>query len=162
LNAGQYPLSVLAMNEHAAKLYRKGVYGNTMTTNPRALDVAYAVLEAVTPELRRNIRERGAELLTKFEALQQEAGGRITGAQGTGLLLSVGLDSNRFKSYGANSIEEYMRLHGLCVIHGGENSLRFTPVFGLTSAEVDLIVEATRQAVLHGPVKQVSKEAEAA
>ena len=29
LNAGQYPLSVLAVNERAASLYRKGVYGNT-------------------------------------------------------------------------------------------------------------------------------------
>jgi acetylornithine/succinyldiaminopimelate/putrescine aminotransferase len=162
LNAGQYPLSVLAMTAHAAGLYKKGVYGNTMTTNPRALDVACAVLEAVTPELRRNINERGAEMLTKLETLQEELGGRITGVQGTGLLLSAGLDGSRFKSYGANSIEEYMRLHGLSVIHGGENSLRFTPVFGMTSQEVDLIIESIRHAMLNGPVKQVSKEAEAA
>ena len=40
LNGGQYPLSVLAVNERAANLYRKGVYGNTMTTNPRAMDIA--------------------------------------------------------------------------------------------------------------------------
>ena len=38
LNAGQYPLSVLALTAPTAELYRKGVYGNTMTTNPRALD----------------------------------------------------------------------------------------------------------------------------
>ena len=31
LNAGQYPLSVLAVSERAAELYRKGIYGNTMT-----------------------------------------------------------------------------------------------------------------------------------
>ena len=37
LNAGQYPMSVLAMTEHAAGLYRKGIYGNTMTANPRAV-----------------------------------------------------------------------------------------------------------------------------
>ena len=30
LNAGQYPLSVLAVSEHAATLYKKGIYGNTM------------------------------------------------------------------------------------------------------------------------------------
>ncbi|HET7663033.1 MAG TPA: aminotransferase class III-fold pyridoxal phosphate-dependent enzyme, partial [Rhodanobacteraceae bacterium] len=42
LNAGQYPLSVLAVNDKVAKLYRKGIYGNTMTANPRALDVACA------------------------------------------------------------------------------------------------------------------------
>jgi acetylornithine/succinyldiaminopimelate/putrescine aminotransferase len=59
LNAGQYPLSVLAMNERAAKLYKKGVYGNTMTANPRALDVGTTVLNAITPELRSNIVERG-------------------------------------------------------------------------------------------------------
>jgi acetylornithine/succinyldiaminopimelate/putrescine aminotransferase len=35
MNAGQYPLSILAMTERAAGLYRKGVYGNTMTANPR-------------------------------------------------------------------------------------------------------------------------------
>jgi acetylornithine/succinyldiaminopimelate/putrescine aminotransferase len=162
LNAGQYPLSVLAMNEHAARLYRKGVYGNTMTTNPRALDVACAVLEGVTPELRQNITDRGAEMLAKMRDLMEELGGRITGVQGTGLLLSAELDSSRFKSYGSKSIEEYMRLHGLSVIHGGENSLRFTPVFGLSSEEVDLIVDATRQAMLNGPVKEISKEAEAA
>lgn len=162
LNAGQYPLSVLAMSEQAASLYRKGVYGNTMTTNPRALDVACTVLEAVTPELRQNISDRGAELLTKFRALQEELGGRITGVQGTGLLLSAELDGSRFKSYGSKSTEEYMRLNGLSVIHGGENSLRFTPVFDITSEEVDLIIDATRQAMLNGPVKEISKAAEAA
>ena len=162
LNAGQYPLSVLAMNEHTSKLYKKGVYGNTMTTNPRALDVACAVLEGVTPELRQNIRDRGAELLDKLRAMKEELGGRITAVQGTGLLLSAELDSSRYKSFGADSIEEYMRLHGLSVIHGGQNSLRFTPYFGLTSAEVDVIVESTRQAVLHGPVKESAKEAAAA
>ncbi|MEM9208862.1 MAG: aminotransferase class III-fold pyridoxal phosphate-dependent enzyme, partial [Pseudomonadota bacterium] len=44
LNAGQYPLSVLAMTERAAELYRTGIYGNTMNSNPRALDVAVAVM----------------------------------------------------------------------------------------------------------------------
>jgi len=162
LNAGQYPLSVLAMSEHAAGLYRTGVYGNTMTTNPRALDVACAVLDSLTPELRRNIVERGDELVDKLRALQDDLDGRITGVQGTGLLFSVELDSSRFKSYGADSIEEYMRFHGLNVIHGGKNSLRFTPNFDLSSEEADLIVAATRQALLHGPVKVAADEAEAA
>ena len=49
LNAGQYPLSVLAMNQRAADLYRTGIYGNTMTSNPRALDVAAAVFDQLTP-----------------------------------------------------------------------------------------------------------------
>ncbi|MFC1690010.1 aminotransferase class III-fold pyridoxal phosphate-dependent enzyme [Pseudomonadota bacterium] len=162
LNAGQYPLSVLAMNKRAADLYRKGVYGNTMTSNPRALDVACAVLEGITPELRQNIRDRGAELVEGLAKLQEELDGRITGVQGTGLLFSAELDGSRFKSYGEGSIEEFMRFHGLNVIHGGENSLRFTPNFGITREEVQLIIDITRFAILNGPAKDVSKEAEAA
>lgn len=153
LNGGQYPLSVLALTEHAASLYRKGIYGNTMTANPRALDVAVCVLGMLTPELRRNIQERGAEMLQKFKELQAGLDGMITGVQGTGLLLSVALDPARFKSHGSDSTEEYMRLNGINVIHGGENSLRYTPSFRITSEEVDLVVEATRQALLNGPVK---------
>lgn len=159
LNAGQYPLSVLAMTEHAAGLYRKGVYGNTMTTNPRALDVGTAVLDQVTPELRANIVERGREFVEKFEQLRGELDGRITRVQGTGLLFSAELDGERYKAYGTDSIEEYLREHGINVIHGGENSLRFTPAFTTTSAEVDLIVEATRDALLNGPVKRVEAAA---
>ena len=74
MNAGQYPLSVLAMTEATAGLFRKGVYGNTMTTNPRAMDVAGAVLAQVTPELRLNIVERGREFLLKLKAMQDELG----------------------------------------------------------------------------------------
>lgn len=159
LNAGQYPLSVLAMNEKAAGLYRKGVYGNTMTANPRALDVGTAVLRQVTPELRDNIVERGREFLEKFGKLADELDGRITRVQGTGLLFSVELDSRSYKAYGEGSTEEYLRMHGINVIHGGANSLRYTPPFGITTAEVDLIVEATRDALLNGPMRQSEQAA---
>jgi acetylornithine/succinyldiaminopimelate/putrescine aminotransferase len=37
------------------------------------------------------------------------------------------------------------------VIHGGANSLRFTPHFQVTSAEVDLIIEEIRHALKEGP-----------
>jgi acetylornithine/succinyldiaminopimelate/putrescine aminotransferase len=147
LNAGQYPLSVLAMTERAASLYRKGVYGNTMTTNPRALDVACAVLDMVDGGLRDNIHRRGAELVTKLKALQEELGGSITRVQGTGLLASCELDPARFKSHGKGSVEEKMRMKGINIIHGGHNALRYTPHFRITSAEIDMLIDATRDAL---------------
>jgi acetylornithine/succinyldiaminopimelate/putrescine aminotransferase len=152
LNAGQYPLSVLALGERAAELYVRGVYGNTMTANPRAMDVGTAVLEMVTDQVRENIVARGREFIVKLQALAEELGGAITKVQGTGLLFSCELTPD-FKAYGTDSLEEYMRLHGIGVIHGGENSLRFTPNFEVTSAEVDLIVEHLRAAILNGPRK---------
>ncbi|GAB4124201.1 MAG: aminotransferase class III-fold pyridoxal phosphate-dependent enzyme [Wenzhouxiangellaceae bacterium] len=159
LNGGQYPMSVLAMTASAAAIYRKGVYGNTMTAAPRALDIGNVVLNGLTDEIRQNIRDRGQEFLQKFRQLQAEMPNVITNVQGTGLLFSVELDSRQFKSHGSDSIEEYMRLHGINVIHGGENSLRYTPHFKITSAEIDLLVSATRQALLHGPVKAAAEAA---
>jgi acetylornithine/succinyldiaminopimelate/putrescine aminotransferase len=150
LNAAQYPLSVLAVNERAAGLYRKGTYGNTMTTNPRALDVAATVLSQLTPELRANIRERGKEAITKLEMLKAELPGLITKVQGTGLLFSCEL-SKEFKGYGTGSTEEWMREHGIGVIHGGENSLRFTPHFAIQADELDLLIGMVKRALLEGP-----------
>jgi acetylornithine/succinyldiaminopimelate/putrescine aminotransferase len=153
LNAGQYPLSVLAVNERAAGLYRKGVYGNTMTTNPRALDVACAVLSQLTPALRANIRDRGVEALAKLEKLKAELGGLITKVQGTGLLFSCEL-APQFKGYGTGSTEEWLRERGLGVIHGGANSLRFTPHFAIEADELDLMVALVKRSLLEGPRQQ--------
>jgi acetylornithine/succinyldiaminopimelate/putrescine aminotransferase len=158
LNAGQYPLSVLAVSEHAADLYRKGIYGNTMTANPRALDVALATLGELNDGVRNNIRERGKEFVDKLNALKNELGGLITKVQGTGLLFSCEL-APEYKCYGADSTEEYMREHGVGVIHGGTNSLRFTPHFNVTSAEIDLIVAHVRKALLEGPRKAKAEAA---
>jgi len=150
MNAGQYPLSILAMTESAAALYRTGVYGNTMTANPRAMDVGTAVMGMVTDEVRENIVARGREFLEKLQSLADELNGPITRVQGTGLLFSVELTPD-FKAYGTGSLEEYMRTHGIGVIHGGENSLRFTPHFQITPPEVDLMVAQLKNAVLNGP-----------
>ena len=156
MNGGQYPLSVLALNASASQLYHAGVYGNTMTSNPRALDIAVAVLNGITPQLRQNIQDRGRELFDKLISLQNELDGYITRVQGTGLLASAELDPSRFKSYGAGSTEEYMRKHGINVIHGGTNALRFTPPFDISSEEVDLIIQATRDALVNGPIKSAT------
>jgi acetylornithine/succinyldiaminopimelate/putrescine aminotransferase len=158
LNAGQYPLSVLAVTERVANLYRKGIYGNTMTANPRALDVAVATLEQLTDEVRSNIRVRGKEFVDKLNALKDELGGLITKVQGTGLLFSCEL-APQFKCYGAGSTEEYLRERGVGVIHGGVNSLRFTPHFNITGNEVDMVIAHVRHALLEGPRKSEAQAA---
>jgi acetylornithine/succinyldiaminopimelate/putrescine aminotransferase len=149
---------VLDVSDRVAGLYRKGIYGNTMTANPRALDVAVATLAELTDEVRANIRDKGEEFLQKLEGLKSELGGMITKVQGTGLLFSCELASD-YKCYGEGSTEEYMRERGVGVIHGGANSLRFTPHFRVTSAEVDLIVEEIRHALKEGPRRSASTKA---
>jgi acetylornithine/succinyldiaminopimelate/putrescine aminotransferase len=150
LNAGQYPLSVVAVTARAAGLYKKGIYGNTMTANPRALDVACAVLEALTDDVRANIRARGREFIERLNQLKAELPKFITKVQGTGLLFSCEL-SPAFKCFGSGSTEEWMREHGYGVVHGGASSLRFTPHFNVGADEVGLLVEGIRRALVEGP-----------
>ncbi|MBT7937819.1 MAG: aminotransferase class III-fold pyridoxal phosphate-dependent enzyme, partial [Euryarchaeota archaeon] len=147
LNAGQYPLSVLGLSPRASELYVVGIYGNTMTTNPRALETAVAVLDKITPELKQRIRSRGKEFLGKLETLAAEFPSAILKTQGTGLLLSMELDSTKMKVVGHDQVEVWCRKNGLGVIHGGENALRYTPHFGITSEEIDLVIDITRQAI---------------
>ena len=148
INAGQYPLSVLGMNDRAAEMYVVGIYGNTMTTNPRALETAVAVLEQITPELRRNIKERGDEFVEKLKMLADELPGTITKVQGTGLLLSAELVPEKYPVVGFDAVEPWCRRRGLGVIHGGHNALRFTPHFRITSEEIDLIIDIVRHALV--------------
>ena len=148
LNASQFPLSVLALRKEVADLYKPGVYGNTMTTNPRGLDVACAVLDEMSNELRSNIVDMGREFLLKLKQLKDEFPETILKVTGTGLLLSAEIDL-KLPVASTGGIEEYMRMHGVNVIHGGKNALRFTPHFAMTSKEVDLVISLTRKALNH-------------
>ncbi len=154
LNAGQYPLSVLALSERSALLYKTGVYGNTMTTNPRALDIATEVLSSLDSNLRQNIVEKGKLILAKFKELEKSFPKLVLGSQGTGLLFSLELAKD-LKVVGSDGIETYLRKEGLGVIHGGENSVRFTPHFAINDEEINLMVR-TLARVLHA--KEANKE----
>ncbi|MCO4773870.1 MAG: aminotransferase class III-fold pyridoxal phosphate-dependent enzyme [Deltaproteobacteria bacterium] len=144
MNAGQYPLSVLGANTRAAELYVKGVYGNTMTTNPRALEVAVEVLDRVTPELRQNIRNTGVKFLQQLEGLSAEFPGMFLEIRGTGLLFCAEMDPEKYPVVGFGGLEEACRKAGIGVIHGGRNALRFTPHFAITDAEIDLVIGQLR------------------
>lgn len=145
LNGGQYPLSVLALGAEAASLYVTGVYGNTMTTCPRGLEVGCAVLDSVTDDVRANIRARGEQLKDELTAVAEELGDGALGVRGTGLIVCLELDPDRFPVGGKGGVEEQLRRRGIHMIHGGENGLRFTPHFGITEAQVRLIAAVVRE-----------------
>ena len=149
INAGQFPLSVVGMTADVADLYVTGIYGNTMTTNPRALETAIAVLDRITPDLRQNIRNRGKEFLDGLEMLMNEFPEAILSVQGTGLLVCAELEPDFFPVIGHDKVEMWCRKNGLGVIHGGLNALRFTPHFSITSEEIDMILQIVKKAIIH-------------
>ncbi len=147
LNAGQYPLSVLGMNARAAGNYLANSYGNTMAANPRALEIGRVVLEHADRKLEQHIRESGKYFVEKLEELKAKFPKIITNVQGTGLLVSVEF-ADTVKVFGELSLEEDLRIHGVNVIHGGINSLRFTPVFAIKREEIELIVDSVQQSLV--------------
>ena len=158
LNAGQYPLSVVALTAEVAAKYVTGLYGNTMTGNPRAMEVGCAVMDAITDELRANILERGHDLRLAFERLAEEFPGAIDRVAGTGLMVSAMLNADRYRVLGNGGFEQYLRTNGIEMIHGGDTGLRFTPAFDITRAEINLIVSVVRRG-LQEPSNMVQREA---
>ena len=100
-----------------------------------------------------HIVERGHEMVERFEALAAELPGTIVKVQGTGLLMAAELNPDQFVVLGETCTEKFCRHHGLGVIHGGKNALRFTPHFHITSIEIELVVDLVRTALLKGPRK---------
>lgn len=147
INAGQYPFSVIALSEKAHSAYVKGLHGNTMTTNPRALNVACSVLSQLTPKLRKNILERGEQFKSELEGLKADFPEVISHATGSGLLVAAHI-LEPFMSHGkTTSIEHISRRNGVNVIHGGKNALRFTPVFDMGEKEVELVIENLKRSI---------------
>jgi acetylornithine/succinyldiaminopimelate/putrescine aminotransferase len=140
LNGGQFPLSVLALGPRAKGLYKQGTYGNTMTGNPRGMDVATEILRKITPEIRQNIKKQGKALLGGLIDLQKSYPGIITGCEGNGLLLAANIDP-KYPVNADRGVEQMCRHAGLNIIHCGDNALRFTPQFDINEAEVKLCLQ---------------------
>lgn len=133
VHAGQFPVSFVALSQRAAERYAQGTYGNTTTATPRALAVMTACLRELTPDIQANIRSRGEELL---QVLRDACDARVVkDVRGIGLLLAIQLHTQ----YDVMHAERMFRNAGLNVIHGGENCIRLTPWFLLSSEECTLI-----------------------
>jgi aldehyde dehydrogenase (NAD+) len=143
INGGQFPLSVLAMTERASKAYQSGIYGNSMTGNPRAMDLAVSVLGTFNKEKRNNIISQGEYFRGRLDDLKLIYPDIIEEVTSTGLLLATKINS-KYNVDGFDGLEQAIRKQGVNVIHGSGNRLRFTPWFGINNAETDLIIEILR------------------
>lgn len=138
INGGQYPLSVLAATPDIHLQFQSGIYGNTMTGNPRALSIGIETLNQVTPEIRSNIVNMGHEFQIMLRSLQKKYPQLVSGVSGTGLLQALHINSD-YPVDQFQGLEYQCRMNGLNVIHGGDNALRFTPYFKINKQEIELI-----------------------
>ena len=136
INGGQFPLSVVAMTEEIANRYINGLYGNTMTANPRALSVGLEILKRLDNDVKKNIVTQGHLLKKKLKDIKNQFD-FIESVSGTGLLVALELHPKLCSL----KIEKQLRVNGLNVIHGGVNAIRLTPWFHISELEIELISE---------------------
>jgi len=141
INGGQFPVSIIALSDRAVAAYKRGVYGNTMTSNPRACELVATIIESLNPGVRKNIVDMGEYAVNEFKKLQSRYPKAITNVTGTGLLYAVHLDVHVYPVVAVAGAEYWLRCQGVGVIHGGENALRFTPHFLVSKDEIDLQID---------------------
>ena len=72
IHSGQYPLSIVATTEAFAQSFPTNLYGNTMTGNPKALDIGYETLKRMDSSVIQNIQEKGVRFKQMLSQLHEE------------------------------------------------------------------------------------------
>merc|ERR1740120_39621 len=109
----------------------------------------------MTDDVRKNIVASGAELIAALEGLCAKYPGVCTHVTGTGLMSCLHIDKQFPVVCAKGGMETELRQAGLQFVHGGDNGVRLTPHFNLTSAEIQLIVgvieaSVAKRATLNG------------
>jgi acetylornithine/N-succinyldiaminopimelate aminotransferase len=146
---GGVPLAALLAREDVC-LFEHGDQGGTYNGNPLMTAVGLAVLDVLrAPGFLEGVRERGAYLVARLEALSAKRGlGKVRGA---GLLLAIDLG----QPVGAKVVER-ARNRGLLLNSPRPNLLRLMPALNVTAEEIDTMI-----AMLDGVLDEVLAEATA-
>lgn len=144
---GHYPLSILAVKRDINEKFKPGIYGNTYTGNPKALDLCYNTLSKVDKKVKENIVIMGNSFKNMLNRLRAKHSDIVTDVTGTGLLLALHI-TKEFKVDKKFGLEYTCRKNGLNVIHGGENALRFTPYFLINQKEIELVEKILDKSII--------------
>jgi acetylornithine/N-succinyldiaminopimelate aminotransferase len=137
---GGYPIGACITGPAAAEVLEPGDHGSTFAGGPVATAAAIAVLDVVEdPVLLRNVRELGAYLCEKLEALDG-----VAETRGRGLMVGVGLEEGLdAAAAGADLLER-----GLVVNAPRPDTLRLLPPLVIDSDHVDLAVGLIGESLL--------------
>lgn len=138
IHSGQYPLSVLATTQKNKDLYKTGIYGNTMTGNPKALEIGYETLARVNEHVIENVQHQGINFKKMLQEIQSMFPHLVRHISGKGLLLAMHIHTD-YRVDSNKGLEYICRSNGLNVIHGGDNAIRFTPHLQIDESEIHLI-----------------------
>ena len=145
--AGGLPLGAVIANEKFAEAFTPGIHGTTFGGGPLICAVALEFLNTVEDEkMLENVRERGAEVKSRLEKLQERFD-FIREVRGEGLILGLDLSIE-----GAAIVEEALH-QGLIINCTHEHILRFLPPFVIRAKQVREFLGTLSKALAKAPRK---------
>ncbi len=125
---GGLPLAGILAGEKTHQVLTPGTHATTFGGNPVCCAGALSVLEQLDDNLLAQVREKGAYLRTRLEALPA-----VREVRGMGLMLGVGLKDG----YTAGTLVGAMLDRGLMCLTAGHNTIRLLPPLTISQAELD-------------------------
>ena len=139
---GGVPIGAMACNERA-DIYVPGDHASTFGGNPLATAAAKVVLtELTTKDHLAHVKEVGAYLKEKLEALQAEFPQIIKEVRGRGFMLGVEM------TVPALDIEKICIEEGMLIVAAGANVVRFVPPLVITKENVDEAITILKKAIV--------------
>ncbi len=143
--ASGFPMSAMGASQELMAAWPVGAHGGTYNGNPIGCAAALATLEILSaPGFVESVAARGEQLRAGIE--ERSAGdARVVDVWGLGLMLGVECDGPA----AVGAIARHCREHGRLILLGydGLTNLRWRPPLTVTSAEIDLALDAYHAAL---------------
>lgn len=135
-----FPLAAVLVSQSIADTLEPGCHGSTYGSNPLAMAVGNAVLDVMQQDgFFKQVRQTGAALKARLEAIAAEFPALISDVRGFGLMLGLQMQVP------ARPISDALRENGLLVAPAYGDVLRFVPPLIMDEGHVEEAIEKLKE-----------------
>lgn len=135
--AGGLPFGGFLVGERCRDVLHAGDHGSTFGGNPMASAAGCVVMDTLTPDFLRAVREKGERLRRGIEDIHSPY---VSGVRGMGLMVGVGV-----RNATHTELRDRLMAAGLLVTCAGPDTIRLLPPLVITEAELSRGLEIMAQ-----------------
>ncbi len=135
--AGGLPFGGFLVGERCRDVLHAGDHGSTFGGNPMASAAGCVVMDTLTPDFLRAVREKGERLRRGIEDIHSPY---VSGVRGMGLMVGVGI-----RNAAHTELRDRLMAAGLLVTCAGPDTIRLLPPLVITEAELSRGLEIMAQ-----------------
>ncbi len=142
---GGFPIGAMLTTTKISKSMGVGTHGSTYGGNPLACAISNVVIDEInTPEMLSSVKEKGAKISARLEAIGEKYG-VFDSVRGEGLL--IGAVCNEKWQGKAREFLVSGWEHGVMCLVAGLNVVRFAPALNITDEEIEQGLDRFEKAV---------------